>query len=176
MDRTLWCLNAGFDWANEVAKETGDTVTDDQQAVINAGAIPASLAGRSSGFVAGGRRGANYQINRVVLGIQADRQWANLTDNQTVSTSVATFNQFTTNGQQDLESFGTARDRLGFTPVEPVLLYVTVGLAYGQVKLSGAITNPACFGFCGTTSTGNYQSGRSTGGGLRLRAELIGES
>ena len=165
MDRTLWCLNAGFDWANEAAKETGDTVTDDQQAVINAGAIPASLAGRSSGFVAGGRRGANYQINRVVLGIQADRQWANLTDNQTVSTSVATFNQFTTNGQQDLESFGTARDRLGFTPVEPVLLYVTVGLAYGQVKLSGAITNPACFGFCGTTSTGNYQSGRSTGEG-----------
>ena len=77
MDRTLWCLNAGFDWANEAAKETGDTVTDDQQAVINAGAIPASLAGRSSGFVAGGRRGANYQINRVVLGIQADRQFGN---------------------------------------------------------------------------------------------------
>jgi opacity protein-like surface antigen len=75
-----------------------------------------------------------------------------------------------------LEFFGTARDRLGFTPVEPVLLYVTVGLTYGQVKLSGAITNPACFGFCGTTSTSNYQSGRSAGGGLRLRAELLGGS
>jgi outer membrane immunogenic protein len=87
------------------------------------------------------------------LGIEADWQWANLTDNQTVSTSVAAFNQFTANAQQDLEFFGTARGRLGFTPVEPVLLYVTGRLAYGQVKLSGAITNPACFGFCGTTST-----------------------
>ena len=100
------------------------------------------------------------------MGIEADWQWANLTDNQTVSTSVAAFNQFTANAQQDLEFFGTARGRLGFTPVEPVLLYVTGRLAYGQVKLSGAITNPACFGFCGTTSTTNAQRGWTVGGGL----------
>jgi hypothetical protein len=55
----------------------------------------------------------------VVLGIEAHWEWAQLTDHQTVSTSVATFNQFTTSARQDIEFFGTARARLGFTPVEP---------------------------------------------------------
>jgi len=60
-------LNAGYGWANQALKETGDTVTGGQQAV-NAGAIPASLAGGPSGFVGGGQLGANYQINRAVFG------------------------------------------------------------------------------------------------------------
>jgi outer membrane immunogenic protein len=158
-------LNAGYGWANQAVKETGDAVTGGQQAV-NTGAIPASLADRPSGFIGGGQLGANYQVNRVVLGIEADWQWANLTASQAVSTNVATFNQFTTNARQDLEFFATARGRLGFAPVEPVLLYITGGLAYGEVKFSGAITNPACFGFCGTTSTTNDQSGWTVGGGL----------
>jgi len=79
---------------------------------------------------------------------------------------VDTFNKFTTNARQDIEFFGTARARLGFMPVEPVLLYVTGGLAYAEVKLSGSITNPACFGFCGPASTTDYQTGWTAGGGL----------
>jgi hypothetical protein len=88
--------------------ETGDTATGGHQAV-NAGATPALLAGRPSGFVGGGQLAVDYQVDRVVLGIEADWQWANLIDNQTVSTSVATFNQFTANAQQDIEFFVTAR-------------------------------------------------------------------
>jgi outer membrane immunogenic protein len=158
-------LNAGYGGGNRPVQETGDAVTGGQQAV-NAAAIPASLAGRPSGFVGGGQLGGNYQVNRLVLGIEADWQWANLTANEMVSTSVATFNHFTTDVQQDIEFFGTARGRLGFAPVRPVLLYVTGGLAYADVKLSGAITNPGCFGFCGATTRSNYQTGWTVGGGL----------
>jgi outer membrane immunogenic protein len=158
-------LNAGYGWGNQRVQETGDAVTGGQQAV-NAGAIPASLAGRPTGFLAGGQLGVNYQVNKVVLGIEADWQWAQLIDQQTVSTSVATFNQFTTNARQDIEFFGTARARLGFTPIQPVLLYVTGGLAYADVKLSGSIVNPGCFGFCGATSTSDYQTGWTAGGGV----------
>jgi outer membrane immunogenic protein len=165
VDRAHGGLNVGYGWGNQPVQETGDTVTGGQQAV-NAGAIPASLAGRPSGFVGGGQLGVNYQVNSVVLGIATNWQWANLIDNQTVSTSVPTFNQFATNAHQDLEFFETARGRLGITPVQPMLLYVTGGLAYADVKLSGAITNPACFGFCGATSTTNYQTGWTVGGGL----------
>ena len=158
-------LNAGYGWGTQAVKETGDIATGGQLA-INAGAIPASVAGGPSGFVGGGQIGFNYQVNTVVLGIETDWQWTNLVANQTVSTNVATFNQFTTNAQQNVEFFGTARGRLGFTPVQPVLLYVTGGLAYGEVKLSGSITNPACVGFCGATSTTNVQTGWTAGGGL----------
>jgi hypothetical protein len=52
-------------------QETGDAVTGGQQAVT-AGAIPASLAGRPMGFLGGGQLGLNYQVNGVVLGIEAD--------------------------------------------------------------------------------------------------------
>jgi len=51
-------LNAGYGWGNQPVRETGDAVTDGQQAV-NAGAIPASLAGRPTGFLAGGQLGVS---------------------------------------------------------------------------------------------------------------------
>jgi opacity protein-like surface antigen len=82
-----------------------------------------------------------------------------------VSTSVATFNQFTTSAQQDIEFFGN-RAHSTRVHASPVLLYVTGGLAYTEVKLSGSITDPACFGFCGAASTTDYQTGWTDGGGL----------
>ena len=171
-------LNAGYGWATPLVKETGDTVTGGQQAV-NAGAIPAfacrpSFRFRTFGFRCG--LGANYQIGWFWKSKPTGHE-VNLTDNQTVSTSVATFTQFATNAQQDLEFFGTARGRLRFTPVEPVLRCVIGGLAYAEVKLSGAITNPACFGFCGTDLDDQlperFDRGRRAGIGVRV--ELVGQ-
>jgi len=68
-------LNAGYGWGHQPIQATGDAVTGGQQAV-SAGAIPAALAGRPMGFLGGGQLGFNYQVNRVVLGIEADWEWA----------------------------------------------------------------------------------------------------
>jgi opacity protein-like surface antigen len=137
-----------------LARETGDTVTDGQQAV-NAGTIPASLAGRPSGFVGGGWFWKRSRRAMRAPDGQADG-----------STSVATSNQFTAGAQQDLEFFGIACGRLGFTPVEPVVLYVTGGLLVDKSSFRGRLQNPACLGFCSTTSTSNDPSGWTVGGAL----------
>jgi hypothetical protein len=49
-------LNAGYGWGHQPVQETGDLVTGGLQAV-NAGAIPASLAGHPTGFLGRSARG-----------------------------------------------------------------------------------------------------------------------
>jgi opacity protein-like surface antigen len=137
-----------------LAPETGDTVTDGQQALTSARSLHRLQAVPRASLGAGG------------FGNEADGQCAHLTDNQTLSTSVATSNQFTAGAQQDLEFFGIACGRLGFTPVEPVVLYVTGGLLVDKSSFRGRLQNPACLGFCATTSTSNDPSGWTVGGGL----------
>jgi outer membrane immunogenic protein len=165
-------VNAGYGRSSESIVETGDTVTGPPsgQQAIDAGAIPASLAGNPSGFLGGGQVGANWQISRLVLGFEADWQWANISASQTVSTNVTpTFFPFVTTASQQLSSFGTARGRLGFTPVDPLLLYVTGGLAYGHAGLSASIANPGCIGFCMSGATSNNQTGWTAGGGIEWK-------
>jgi hypothetical protein len=72
---------------------------------------------------------------------------------------VATFNQFTTNAENNVEFLGAARSRFGFALVQPVLLYVSRGLASRQVEHSRSMTNPVCFSFCGIASTTSCQTG-----------------
>jgi outer membrane immunogenic protein len=159
--------NAGYGFGNQSVNATGDSATGGQ-AAINAGAIPATLASRPSGFVGGGQIGFNYQINQIVLGIEADGQGADIRDHQTVTTNVAALNflQFTTDAQQKVDFFGTVRGRVGFTPISPLLVYATGGLAYGDVAISGSVTNPGCVGFCGSTSSSSLQTGWTAGGGF----------
>jgi outer membrane immunogenic protein len=162
--------NAGYGWSRQSVLETGDNVVvPSGQQAINAGAIPASLAGNPSSFLGGGQAGVNWQISRIVLGFEADWQWTHLNASQTVSTNVPLFFPFTTSASQSLDSFGTARGRLGFTPVDPLLLYVTGGLAYGHAGLSANITNPGCVGFCMSGSTTGNQSGWTAGGGVEWK-------
>jgi outer membrane immunogenic protein len=171
-------LNAGYGRGRNSVIETGDSVSGPPsgQQAINAGAIPASLAGSPSGFLGGGQVGANWQISQFVIGFEADWQWAHINASQTVSTNVVpTFFPFTTSASQSLDSFGTARGRLGFTPIDPVLLYVTGGLAYGHAGVSATIfnpatlINPACTGFCMGASSSGTKSGWTAGGGVEWK-------
>jgi outer membrane immunogenic protein len=165
-------LNAGYGRGRNSIIETGDTVSGppNGQQAINAGAIPASLAGNPSGFLGGGQVGANWQISQFVVGVEADWQWAHINASQTVSTNVApTFFPFTTSASQSLDSFGTARGRLGFTPIDPVLIYATGGFAYGHVGLTANIANPGCTGFCMGASTSSTRYGWTAGGGVEWK-------
>jgi outer membrane immunogenic protein len=165
-------VNAGYGRGNSSVNETGDSVSGppNGQQAINAGAIPATLASTPSSFLGGGQAGANWQISQFVVGFEADWQWANINASQTVSTNVApAFFPFTTSASQTLGSFGTARARLGVTPIDPVLLYVTGGWAYGHVALSANIANPGCVGFCASGTTSGNGSGWVAGGGVEWK-------
>jgi outer membrane immunogenic protein len=100
-------------------------------------AFPLAIGSRS-GFTGGGQFGYNWQAGAAVFGLEADFNFLEL-GSRSVNTAVpgATFfgsgappNTQTYNvGRENF--FGTVRGRIGYA-WDPVLLYVTGGLAYGS--------------------------------------------
>lgn len=90
--------------------------------------IPATAIniGSANGFIGGLQAGYNWQFaNNVVLGLEADIEWADLGGNSVVVSGpigVAT---------GSLDYFGTIRARAGYA-FDRVLPYITGGAAYGK--------------------------------------------
>jgi outer membrane immunogenic protein len=100
-------LNAGYGW--------GDT----------RGTLATPVPGNFniSGPLAGGQIGANYQFaNNIVIGIEADYQWADIDGSATTAAGVIR--------TAEVERFGTVRGRLGYA-WDRWLGYVTGGYAFG---------------------------------------------
>lgn len=92
------------------------------------------------GFVGGLQAGYNYQfLNNVVIGVETDFDFAGISG-----------------GPYSLDYFGTVRGRLGYA-FDRVLLYGTVGFAYGQGSVEG-------FGLSSTAS----QTGWTIGAGAEV--------
>lgn len=137
--------------------------------------------GCPKGILGGLQTGYNYQVDGVVFGVEADYAWANMSD----SSSRTLHSEFNIPGEpgfgvttnmkvrQELDSLATLRARLGFTPVDQVLLYVTGGLALGRasssIDVSQFETGPFCStGIAFTPSSGSRSStltGWTAGGG-----------
>jgi outer membrane immunogenic protein len=141
-----------------------------------AGAIPASIPVNPNGFLGGVEFGYNWQVGRLVYGVETDFSGANIDGSTTtslVSTSVggATTNVVGTAGER-LSYLGTVRARLGWTPSDPLLFYATGGLAYGGVKSSMQLTETVvgpCF--CGPSpsvlaNSSSTLTGWTVGGGV----------
>jgi outer membrane immunogenic protein len=78
----------------------------------------------TDGFSVGGQIGYNYQLlNNIVLGIEADLQWADQSDTNSLGDTAK------------VDYFGTVRGRVGYA-VDRFLPYVTGGLAYAHGKVS----------------------------------------
>lgn len=86
-------------------------------------------------FTGGAQAGYNYQMGSVVFGIEADINYAAVEKKYFASTDIAGF-AGELNAKSEVEWYGTLRPRLGFVPVDRLLVFVTGGLAYGQVKTS----------------------------------------
>jgi outer membrane immunogenic protein len=88
----------------------------------------ANLGLNSSGFFVGGQIGYNYQFaNNVVLGIETDLQWSDISgkvDASIVGLPVLSFGS-------SVDYFGTIRARLGYA-IDRFLPYITGGVAYGK--------------------------------------------
>jgi len=120
------------------------------------GFAPFAGSTHMNGGVFGGQAGFNWQANRnFVVGIEADLQgtWQNGTDNQpgvsTTSNCVAAAPSIVCPAanvvgvDEKLRWFGTARGRIGFLPWDHVMLYVTGGVAFGEVESNATIVNTA---------------------------------
>jgi outer membrane immunogenic protein len=105
------------------------------------------------GAIGGGQIGYNWQTNSflgpLVLGVEADIQGADMTDNRTDVRGV----QY----GQKLDWFGTVRGRIGLV-TGPTLSYVTAGYAYGNVNTT-VVNGGVPFTFNGGRSGWTWGSG-----------------
>jgi opacity protein-like surface antigen len=113
-------------------------------------AVPPTLRTHPMGGLLGGQIGYNYQFGAWVAGIETDLSWTNIDAVDTQSGSAplsATFAGIpvtqpgfaNATAEQRLKYFGTLRGRLGVLASDPLLLFVTGGLAYGHQSSSTAL-------------------------------------
>jgi len=108
------------------------------------------------GVLAGGTLGYNYQMGQIVLGLEGDFSF--------VGAQTKFTDQFDDIfGASKLTDLGTARVRLGYTPWDRTLLYVTGGYAWGDMKNALGEFYPSSGS---SQSTSNTASGWTIGGGI----------
>jgi outer membrane immunogenic protein len=183
-------VNIGYGGGNE---------TDGQNTISGAG-FPAGVgAGRPlyggpttfklapQGVFGGAQAGYNWQTSQhAVFGLEADFQGSAFKDSDPcvlgcgvplrTTTPPNFLNNFPVIFANDLYThkidwFGTVRGRVGYAD-GPTLIYLTGGLAYGDVERSGNVVGRTTFGGAGTVNTfaGSYNStstkiGWTLGGG-----------
>ena len=109
----------------------------------------------TGGFTAG----YNYQINSIVVGVEADYSFAHVSKN---TNSLSTYG-YSLIGTSELDGFGSVRARLGYV-IDRALVYVTGGLAFAEVKGSSNFYEPNNAG-C-TASFSQTKTGWTLGGGV----------
>jgi outer membrane immunogenic protein len=177
-------VNAGYGWSRTEVDLSGTPLFCPGPVVLLCAAqvasIPPSLGTNARGAVLGGQAGFNYQIDRIVAGVEADLDWTNMQASAgglgqaPVVGLPGNFITTTTTADQRLRYFGTLRARVGFTPVNlPYLLaYVTGGLAFGGLNSSttlGQTPAAVCLGCIVSPAVGSesaIRTGWTVGGGL----------
>jgi outer membrane immunogenic protein len=99
-----------------------------------------------SGGLVGGTVGCNYQVNSWVLGVEGDMSWV---DKSGSTHEAPPFNTTSVIGTHE-HWLATIRGRLGFTPMDRWLLYVTGGFAAADVE---ATINTVAAGLLSDTQT-----------------------
>jgi outer membrane immunogenic protein len=160
----------GFYVGGNVGYGFGEGNTDVRFVPAAFDATPFSVRTNPKGFVGGAQIGSNWQYSALVLGAEADISYANLRGD---GLSAPVIRQ--TNGLPIIDSFhqahqetnwlGTARLRLGVTPVDRLLVYATGGLAFGDVKSSAVTSFTGAF-VVYSGSASDMQVGWTIGGGL----------
>ncbi len=104
--------------------------------------LDGSLDFTAGGFVGGAQAGYNFQHGAFVFGVEADIQASSVkgevSGNLTLPENALGFGSPEINGDAEigtkLDYFGTVRARLGYVPVERLLVYATGGFAYGRTE------------------------------------------
>jgi outer membrane immunogenic protein len=120
------------------------------------------IQGDQTVFTAGGLIGYNWQMESVVVGLEADINWLNFEKNRHRNFEFDG-NDIHTHLELESSYFGTVRGRLGWA-ADNVLLYATGGLAYGGVEAEGRVVLNHDDSWRGDTSETNW--GWTIGGGV----------
>jgi outer membrane immunogenic protein len=128
-----------------------------------------SLSTNISGGVIGGTMGAQIQSGHVVLGIEADIDWANIKGSTLAIPTIAgvAFPGGAVNAATNITWESTARARVGFAN-ENWLFYATGGMAVlgANTSLTTVTGGAACAAILLNCSGANRQIGAALGAGL----------
>jgi outer membrane immunogenic protein len=119
-----------------------------------------------NGVIGGGQLGYNWQNGNWVLGLETDIQASGQKGSSDFTCPIGVCKAgvaVTETLNQKLDWFGTARGRIGFTITPTILLYGTGGLAYGDIKTDGTISDPTTF------SVSTVKAGWTVGAGIEGR-------
>ncbi len=127
--------NAGVAWNNSSADGDfyfdGDRIKD----------VENRIDGDQAAFTGGALIGYNYQMDQIVLGVEADINYLGFSDDNKRSIEIdhGPFDAgFNSKSSLEADWFGTIRGRLGFA-IDNVLLYGTGGLAYGHAEANSRV-------------------------------------
>jgi len=159
-------LNGGYGWSSEPIALTASPAAV-QMTFLEVPGVT-SIAGDPKGYLGGAQLGYNVQKGRIVYGVEADIDHAHISSSQDINRVVGVVGR-TYHGEQKLDWLGTVRGRLGYTPVDRLLVYATGGLAVGHASVNFSLTTDAgcTIGTCLTgPSTSKTLWGWALGGGL----------
>lgn len=162
---------AGYDWtgfylgANAgIAWNNSNINSDIYTTGVRIDQLENSFGGNQTAFTAGGILGYNYQVDQLVLGVEADFNYLGFSDSRNRSFPLG-LNDYTTKASYEADWFGTIRARLGYA-IDNVLVYGTGGAAYGHMSADGKVIEDSPDGittWSGSTDTTNW--GWTVGGG-----------
>jgi outer membrane immunogenic protein len=173
-------VSTGYDWTGPFVglNVVWESSLDDPSLTRSGAyaALPNSVNLDGSSFTGGGAAGYNWQHGRMVIGVEGDLTYLVGHD----ETRALAAGAISTTFSQELSWFGTARARVGVTPVDRIFVYGSGGLAVGASEVSASCTGGTCTG--GTSSS--TDSGASVGWiagagaevGLAERIRLKGEA
>lgn len=155
----------------------------------------------SSGIIGGVQIGYNWQFSRNwLVGFETDFDWSGVKGSASITNTDPGGVSTTTHVDEHIKWFGTVRVRLGYLPLDTLLLYVTGGFAYGKVEHTGNYVNdgtiqitglptggfsltciPGPGAVCFTGSSSDVATGWTVGGGIeyalwqnwRVKAEYL---
>jgi outer membrane immunogenic protein len=159
-------IDGGYGWANPtVSYQPNDPAAQSGTCggVGHGQCIP-STPFDMDGALAGGQIGFNWQINSMwVTGLEADYQWSNFQGAANLLFQLGNVGTTSIVVNESVKSFGTVRARMGVIATNPLLLYGTAGLAFGQVSENLSVPNPRAVG-SGSVSAGGFSYLCSAGG------------
>ncbi len=161
-------VNAGGGWSYGAGGDlSGDSLPDGFQDCLRFGVCPHRIDVKYSGFSGGAQAGYNWQANSLVLGVEADIDYANMDGSTTVPRLLPGAGVISLSLSQKIDAFATVRGRVGFTPNDLTLLYVTGGVAFGHtrtVSVEPSTNQPTFMG-----SDTSWNTGWTGGGGIEQR-------
>jgi outer membrane immunogenic protein len=158
-------LNAGYaDPSSKIGVTPGGAWTGDpdEAGVVAAGTAKFNL----DGFIGGAQAGYNYQIDNIVLGVEADADYLDLSGSYSTPHygGVVERSSYWANGSTKIDSLFTLRGRAGFA-ADHWLFFLTGGLALADenFKQSIGFNNPGEYiGLPLTGGANGYNAGSAS--------------